>query len=129
MLRNEALFISRGDIAAITDLLLDIRDNDNPQDVVVMVLDPPHHGRLVKPPGDAASEVQVFSLHELASGLLHYAHDGFDSLDDTVVLQVNDGYYFQNVLFHVKIVPKVCITVKVLSCNIQIRSTKKQYIH
>ncbi|XP_025062352.1 extracellular matrix protein FRAS1 isoform X12 [Alligator sinensis] len=106
MLRNEALFISRGDIAAITDLLLDIQDNDNPQDVVVMVLDPPHHGRLVKPPGDAASEVQVFSLHELASGLLHYAHDGSDSLDDTVVLQVNDGYYFQNVLFHVKIVPK-----------------------
>uniref|UniRef100_A0A8C8RJR6 VWFC domain-containing protein n=1 Tax=Pelusios castaneus TaxID=367368 RepID=A0A8C8RJR6_9SAUR len=106
ILRNEVLFIRRGDTGSITNALLDIQDNDNPQDVVVVVLDPPHHGQLVKVPGDRASEVHVFHLDDLASGLLRYAHDGSDSLDDMVLLQVNDGHHFQNVLFHVKISPK-----------------------
>uniref|UniRef100_K7G756 Fraser extracellular matrix complex subunit 1 n=1 Tax=Pelodiscus sinensis TaxID=13735 RepID=K7G756_PELSI len=106
VLRNEVLFLSRGDVGSITRTLLDIRDSDNPQDVEVVVVDPPHHGRLEKAPVDTASAVQEFNLAELASGLLRYAHDGSDSQDDTVLLQVNDGYHFQNILFHIKISPK-----------------------
>ncbi|XP_065453534.1 extracellular matrix organizing protein FRAS1 isoform X1 [Chrysemys picta bellii] len=106
VLRNEVLFISTGDVGSITNVLLDIRDNDNPQDVAVVVLDPPHHGQLVKAPGDTASAAQVFHLDDLANGLLRYAHDGSDSRDDTVLLQVNDGHHFQNILFHIKISPK-----------------------
>lgn len=105
--RNEALLVRRGKIGTITELLLGVRDSDNPQDVVLMVLEPPRHGRLIKAPGDSASAVRVFHLDDLASGLLRYAHDGSDTRDDTVLLQVNDGYHFQNILFHVKIAPEV----------------------
>ena len=106
--RNEALLVRRGEIGTITELLLGVRDSDNPQDVVLMVLEPPHHGWLIKPPGDSASAVHIFHLDDLAGGLLRYAHDGSDTRDDAALLQVNDGYHFQNILFHMKIAPKVC---------------------
>ncbi|KFU86504.1 Extracellular matrix protein FRAS1, partial [Chaetura pelagica] len=104
--RNEALLVHRGKMGAITDLLLGVRDGDNPEDVVLMVLEPPRHGQLIKPPGDSASTVHLFHLDDLASGLLCYAHDGSDTRDDTFLLQVSDGYHFQNILFHVKIASK-----------------------
>ncbi|XP_074849859.1 extracellular matrix organizing protein FRAS1 isoform X2 [Carettochelys insculpta] len=106
VLRNEVLVIRRGGMGSITNTLLDIRDNDNPQDVAVMVLDPPHHGQLVRTPRDTVSAVQVFHLEDLARGLLRYVHDGSDSRDDTALLQVNDGHHVQNVLFHMKISPE-----------------------
>ncbi|OXB58880.1 hypothetical protein ASZ78_012724 [Callipepla squamata] len=106
LLRNEALLVRRGEVGTITDLLLDVRDGDNPQDVILMVLEPPRHGQLIKPPKDSASSVRIFHLDDLAGGLLRYAHDGSDTQDDAVLLQVNDGYHFQNILFHVKIAPK-----------------------
>ncbi|XP_064918597.1 extracellular matrix organizing protein FRAS1 isoform X3 [Columba livia] len=102
--RNEALLVRRGETGAITDLLLGVRDSDNPQDVVLLVLEPPRHGQLVKPGHPGA--VPRFQLGDLAGGLLRYAHDGSDSRDDAVVLQVTDGYHFQNILFHIKIAPK-----------------------
>ncbi|NWY04165.1 FRAS1 protein, partial [Nothoprocta ornata] len=106
VLRNEALLVSRGEAGTLTDVLLGMRDGDNPQDVVLMVLEPPRHGQLVKRSGDSASEVHTFHLDDLARGLLRYAHDDSDSRDDTVLLQVSDGYHFQNILFHIKIAPK-----------------------
>ncbi|NXU54362.1 FRAS1 protein, partial [Turnix velox] len=102
--KNEALRVHRGEAGILTELLLGVRDSDNPQDVVLMVLEPPHHGKLIKPP--ATSAIHVFHLHDLAGGLLCYAHDGSNSQDDAIVLQVNDGYHFQNILFHIKIAPK-----------------------
>ncbi|ELK16427.1 Extracellular matrix protein FRAS1 [Pteropus alecto] len=106
VLRNEALSISRGERGTITTQLLDIRDDDNPQDVVVEVLDPPLHGQLLKMFQSPATPVYQFRLDELSRGLLHYAHDGLDSASDVVVLQANDGHSFQNILFHIKTVPK-----------------------
>uniref|UniRef100_A0A8C4U634 VWFC domain-containing protein n=1 Tax=Falco tinnunculus TaxID=100819 RepID=A0A8C4U634_FALTI len=104
--RNEALLVGRGEIGTITERLLGVRDSDNPQDVVLMVLEPPRHGQLIRPPGDLASAVHMFHLDDLAGGLLRYAHDGSDTQDDAVLLQVNDGHHFQNILFHIKIAPK-----------------------
>ncbi|XP_062470145.1 extracellular matrix organizing protein FRAS1 [Pezoporus occidentalis] len=104
--RNEALLIHRGEIGTVTEQLLSVRDSDNPQDVVLMVLEPPRHGQLIRAPGNLASAVHMFHLDDLASGLLSYAHDGSDTQDDAVILQVSDGYHFQNILFHIKIVPK-----------------------
>ncbi|XP_010019626.1 PREDICTED: extracellular matrix protein FRAS1-like, partial [Nestor notabilis] len=104
--RNEALLVHRGEIGTVTEELLCVRDSDNPQDVVLMVLEPPHHGQLIKSPGYLASAVDMFHLDDLASGLLRYAHDGSDTRDDAIILQVSDGYHFQNILFHIKIVPK-----------------------
>ncbi|XP_064005810.1 extracellular matrix organizing protein FRAS1 [Pogoniulus pusillus] len=104
--RNEPLLVHRGQSGTITELLLGVRDSDNPQDVVLVVLEPPQHGQLSKPPGDSTSGTQIFRLGDLASGLLRYTHDGSDSQDDAVLLQVTDGYHFQNILLHVKIAPK-----------------------
>ncbi|XP_070250414.1 extracellular matrix organizing protein FRAS1 [Myotis yumanensis] len=106
VLRNEALHISRGERGTITTQLLDIRDDDNPQDVIVEVLDPPLHGQLLQTLQSPATPVYQFRLDEVSRGLLYYAHDGLDSTSDVAVLQANDGYSFQNILFHVKIVPK-----------------------
>ena len=107
VLRNEALHISRGERGTITTQLLDIRDDDNPQDVVVEVLDPPLHGQLLQTLESPATPVYQFRLDGLSRGLLHYAHDGLESTSDVAVLQASDGHSFQNILFHVKIVPKV----------------------
>lgn len=127
MLRNEVLHTSKGEQAAITTQLLDIRDDDNPQDVVVTVLDPPLHGQLLQTLPAPAAPIYQFHLDDLSRGLLLYAHDGSDSTSDVVVLQANDGHSFQNILFRVKSVPKVgvipgvtvslCLPVKVYSWN------------
>ncbi|KAF6131131.1 hypothetical protein HJG60_008020 [Phyllostomus discolor] len=106
VLRNEALHISRGERGTITTQLLDIRDDDNPQDVVVEVLDPPLHGQLLQTLQSPATPVYQFRLDGLSRGFLHYAHNGLESTSDVAVLQASDGHSFQNILFHVKIVPK-----------------------
>uniref|UniRef100_A0A2K6FZ88 Extracellular matrix organizing protein FRAS1 n=1 Tax=Propithecus coquereli TaxID=379532 RepID=A0A2K6FZ88_PROCO len=106
VLRNEVLHVSRGETGTITTQLLDIRDDDNPQDVVIQVLDPPRHGQLLQTLRSPAAPVYQFQLEELSRGLLHYAHDGSDSTSDVAVLQANDGHSFQNILFRVKTVPK-----------------------
>ncbi|XP_061439271.1 extracellular matrix organizing protein FRAS1 isoform X3 [Rhineura floridana] len=103
VLRNEVLFLRHGEAGAITNLLLDIQDSDNPEDVTVTVLDPPHHGRLAKLSGDIPS---VMHLDDLLAGLVQYIHDGSHSVEDTMVLQASDGYHFQNILFRIKIAPK-----------------------
>ncbi|XP_048220046.1 extracellular matrix organizing protein FRAS1 isoform X2 [Perognathus longimembris pacificus] len=106
VLRNEVLHIKRGEQGTITTQLLDIRDDDNPQDVIVEVLTPPLHGQLLQTLPTPAAPIYQFRLDELSRGLLLYAHDGSESTSDVAVLQVNDGHSFQNILFHVKTVPK-----------------------
>ncbi|XP_042534078.1 extracellular matrix organizing protein FRAS1 [Dipodomys spectabilis] len=106
VLRNEVLHIKRGEQGTITTQLLDIRDDDNPQDVIIEVLTPPLHGQLLQTFPSPASPIYQFRLDELSRGLLLYAHDGSESTSDVAVLQVNDGHSFQNILFHVKTVPK-----------------------
>ncbi|XP_023559071.1 extracellular matrix protein FRAS1 [Octodon degus] len=105
VLRNEGLHISRGEQETITTQLLDIRDDDNPQDVVVEVLDSPRHGQLLHVLQSPAASISQFRLDELSRGLL-YVHDGSNSTADVMVLQASDGHSFQNILFHVTIGPK-----------------------
>ncbi|XP_007496032.2 extracellular matrix organizing protein FRAS1 isoform X2 [Monodelphis domestica] len=106
LLKNEALHINRGESAAITTQLLDIRDDDNPQGVMVEVVNAPHYGQLLQPLRDPGAPVHQFQLDDLARGLLYYAHDGSDSTSDAIFLQASDGYSFQNILFKVQIMPK-----------------------
>ncbi|KAJ7411871.1 hypothetical protein BTVI_48371 [Pitangus sulphuratus] len=106
VIRNEPLLVGRGESGTITELLLGVRDSDNPQDVVLMVVEPPRHGQLLRAPGGSASSVHTFHLADLAGGRLRYAHDGSASRDDAVLLQVNDGFHFQNILFHIRIAPE-----------------------
>ncbi|KAI4572268.1 hypothetical protein MJT46_005336 [Ovis ammon polii x Ovis aries] len=106
VLRNEVLHINRGERGTITTQLLDIRDDDNPQDVVIEVLDPPLHGQLLQTLQSPAAPIYQFRLDELSRGLLQYVHDGSDSTSDITVLQANDGHSFQNILFRIRTVPK-----------------------
>ncbi|KAF4802764.1 hypothetical protein TURU_022239 [Turdus rufiventris] len=106
--RNEPLLVGRGETRTVSELVLGLGDSDNPEDVVLMVLEPPRHGRLLGPSGDPAT----LSLGDLAGGRLRYAHDGSDSRQDTALLQASDGYHFQNILLHVSIAPKRLATEK-----------------
>lgn len=102
---NEALLVNKGEAGTISSLLLKIEDDDNLQDILVMVLDPPKHGRLVRLHGDVA--VQQFRPDDLERGQLQYVHDGTDSQQDLVLLQMNDGHSFQNILLQIKVNQKV----------------------
>ncbi|XP_041084402.1 extracellular matrix organizing protein FRAS1-like isoform X2 [Polyodon spathula] len=101
VLTNEALLVNKGEAVTISSLLLKIEDDDNLQDILVMVLDPPKHGRLVRLHGDVA--VQQFRPDDLERGQLQYVHDGTDSQQDLVLLQMNDGHSFQNILLKITI--------------------------
>lgn len=107
VLKNEALVLVRGEAAALTNLVLDIRDKDSPRDVTVTVVDPPHHGQLARFPRNTLSTTSMFKLEDLAGELIHYVHDGSRSSEDMTVLQASNGYHSQNILFHIKIAPKV----------------------
>lgn len=70
-----------------------------------MVLDPPRHGRLARLHDD--QPLSQFKLEELAREQVRYIHDGSEHLHDQILLQVNDGHSYQNLLFHVNVAQKV----------------------
>ena len=94
-----------GALATITKSVLQVDDPDNPADVLVMVLEPPRHGRLTRLHGDRA--LSRFKLEELSREQIQYIHDGSEGTEDGVVLQVNDGHSYRNVLLQVHIDQKV----------------------
>uniref|UniRef100_A0A672YI22 VWFC domain-containing protein n=1 Tax=Sphaeramia orbicularis TaxID=375764 RepID=A0A672YI22_9TELE len=100
---------SRGAMATVTKSVLQVDDPDNPTDVLVMVLDPPRHGRLTRLHGDRA--LSRFKLEELSREQIQYIHDGSEATGDEAVLQVNDGHSYQNVLLQVHVNQKVRGTV------------------
>jgi len=95
----------RGSLTTITKSILHIDDPDNPADVLVMVLEPPRHGRLTRLHGDRA--LTKFKLEDLSREKIQYIHDGSDGAEDGVVLQVNDGHSYKNILLQVRITQKV----------------------
>lgn len=99
----------RGDQATITKSILQIEDPDNPADILVMVLEPPRHGRLTRLHSDRA--LTRFKLEELSREQIQYMHDGSGTgTEDTAVLQVNDGHSYRNILLQVHINQKVAWT-------------------
>lgn len=70
-----------------------------------MVLEPPQHGRLTRVHGDG--QVSRFKLEELVREQLQYIHDGTSEEQDRLLLQINDGHSYQNVLVHVNIAQRV----------------------
>ncbi|CAK6982947.1 LOW QUALITY PROTEIN: extracellular matrix protein FRAS1, partial [Scomber scombrus] len=95
----------RGALATVTKSVLQVSDPDNPADVLVMVLEPPRHGRLTRLHGDRA--LSRFKLEELSREQIQYVHDGSEGTEDGVVLQINDGHSYQNILLQVHINQKV----------------------
>uniref|UniRef100_A0A3Q3MY85 Fraser extracellular matrix complex subunit 1 n=1 Tax=Mastacembelus armatus TaxID=205130 RepID=A0A3Q3MY85_9TELE len=91
----------RAAMATITKSVLQVDDPDNPADVLVMVLEPPRHGRLARLHGDRA--VSRFKLEELSREQIQYIHDGSEGTEDGAVLQVNDGHSYRNILLQVHV--------------------------
>lgn len=105
MITNQILYINTGETAVISRSSLHISDLDNPQDVFITVLDPPLHGHLTYVHGDV--QVTHFKLEDLDREQLQYVHDGSEGDQDRLLLQVNDGHSYQNILFHISIAQKV----------------------
>ncbi|XP_030622204.1 extracellular matrix organizing protein FRAS1 [Chanos chanos] len=110
---NQPLAIDAGEAAVISRSVLHVEDYDNPQDVLLMVLDPPRHGRLMRLHGDRAAT--QFKLEELAREQLQYVHDGSEGTQDSLLLQINDGHSYQNLLFHVNVTQKTGLSPPMLS--------------
>uniref|UniRef100_A0A673X419 Fraser extracellular matrix complex subunit 1 n=1 Tax=Salmo trutta TaxID=8032 RepID=A0A673X419_SALTR len=104
ILTNNPLLVDGGETAVISKAVLQIDDPDNPQDVLVMVLDPPQHGRLTRLNGDLA--LSQFKMEELSREQVQYVHDGSPGQRDRMLLQVNDGNSYQNILMQITITQK-----------------------
>uniref|UniRef100_A0A3B4AGL3 VWFC domain-containing protein n=1 Tax=Periophthalmus magnuspinnatus TaxID=409849 RepID=A0A3B4AGL3_9GOBI len=93
--------------------ILHVEDPDNIADVLVMVLEPPQHGRLTRLHGDRA--LNRFKLDELSQQQVQYVHDGSDSAHDKALLQINDGHNYKNVLLRIDIHQKAADAPQVQS--------------
>ncbi|KAG8454257.1 hypothetical protein GDO86_000773 [Hymenochirus boettgeri] len=101
ILKNEGLMVGKGESKSISNSVLDLRDDDNPQDVVLTVIETPRNGKLVIPP--RKSSVHKTRLNDIRKGILYYVHDGSNTHSDVILFQASDGYYFLNFLFYIKI--------------------------
>ncbi|XP_043916303.1 extracellular matrix organizing protein FRAS1-like [Protopterus annectens] len=101
VLTNSILLVSKSEYGAVTNSLLNIHDDDNPEDVEIVVLGSPKHGRLVILP--AETKAKQFHLDVIRSGQLYYVHDGSNSKQDRILLQIGDGNNFQNIIFQISI--------------------------
>nr|XP_046204305.1 extracellular matrix organizing protein FRAS1-like [Oncorhynchus gorbuscha] len=113
ILTNNPVLVDGGETAIISKAVLQIDDPDNPQDVLVMVLDPPQHGRLTRLNGDLA--LSQFKMEELSREQVQYVHDGSPGQQDRMLLQVNDGNSYQNILMQISITQKLTQAPRVLS--------------
>ncbi|KAM8864960.1 extracellular matrix organizing protein FRAS1 isoform 2-T3 [Synchiropus picturatus] len=102
-----------GTAVTLTKSVLQVDDPDNPSDVLLMVLEPPNHGRLSRLHSDRA--LSQFKLDELLREQIRYIHDGSSAPEDTVLLQVNDGHSYQNLLLLVQISQKMSGTSHTLA--------------
>uniref|UniRef100_UPI0037E879D7 extracellular matrix organizing protein FRAS1 n=1 Tax=Semicossyphus pulcher TaxID=241346 RepID=UPI0037E879D7 len=103
----------RGAVATITKSVLQVDDPDNPADVLVMVLEPPLHGRLTRLQNERA--LSRFKLEDLTREQIQYVHDGSEGAQDRAVLQLNDGHSYRNLLLQVHVSHKVSDSPQVLS--------------
>lgn len=99
----------RGAQATITKRILQIEDPDNAADGLVMLLEPPRHGYLTRLHSSRA--LGRFKLTELTREQIQYVHDGSEGVEDTALLQVNDGHSYSNVLLHIRISQKVLLII------------------
>ncbi|CAJ1069789.1 extracellular matrix protein FRAS1 [Xyrichtys novacula] len=103
----------RGAVATITKSVLQIEDTDNPANMLIMVLEPPRHGRLTRLHGEGV--LSRFRLEDLTQEQIRYEHDGSEGSEDGAVLQVNDGHTYRNILLHIHINQEVSDSAGVFS--------------
>ncbi|XP_031426498.1 extracellular matrix protein FRAS1 [Clupea harengus] len=113
VLTNRPLVVDAGQSAVVSRTTLQVDDPDNPQDVLLMVLEPPRHGRLTRLHGDRP--LTQFKLEELWREQVQYVHDGSVAPGDSLLLQINDGHSYRNLLFHIQVTQKNANTPHMLS--------------
>ncbi|KAJ8286924.1 hypothetical protein GJAV_G00044950 [Gymnothorax javanicus] len=113
VLRNQPLVVARGGMVIITRSVLWVEDDDNPEDVVISVLDPPQHGQLRRIHGEQL--LQTFGLQELRQEELQYVHDDSSHNHDRALLLANDGHGSQSLLLRISVAHKVSLTPNLLS--------------
>uniref|UniRef100_A0AAY4BT87 VWFC domain-containing protein n=1 Tax=Denticeps clupeoides TaxID=299321 RepID=A0AAY4BT87_9TELE len=102
---NRPLLVDAGQSVVISRATLHVDDPDNPQDVLLMVLEPPRHGQLTRLHSDRP--LTQFKLEELWREQVQYTHDGSQAASDSLLLQINDGHSYQNLLYHIHINQKI----------------------
>ena len=106
-----------GAMATITKAVLHLEDPDNAAEVLLVVLEPPRHGRIARLHGDG--ELGRFSLEQLSRGQVVYLHDGSPApTADLFVLQVNDQHHYLNVPVQVLIAHTVGPLYRSLSLSV-----------
>lgn len=99
-----------GSSSVIRKSVLQVDDPDNPADVLIMVVEPPRHGTLTRLQGNRP--LGRFKLDELSREQIQYVHDGSQETQDQMVLQVNDGHSYKNILLEIHITQKVGLKFK-----------------
>ncbi|KAJ3603631.1 hypothetical protein NHX12_028376, partial [Muraenolepis orangiensis] len=94
-----------GAMATITKEVLQLDDPDNAADVLVVVLEPPRHGRIARLHGNG--ELGRFGLDQLSRGQVVYLHDGSSTRTDGFLLQLNDQHHYLNLPMQVLITHSV----------------------
>uniref|UniRef100_A0A3B3RJD3 Fraser extracellular matrix complex subunit 1 n=1 Tax=Paramormyrops kingsleyae TaxID=1676925 RepID=A0A3B3RJD3_9TELE len=111
---NKPLMVKQGEAAVITRSVLWVADDDDdPEDVLLLVLDPAQHGHLTRVYDE--KPVRHFTLGELGREQLRYIHGGSSQLQDRVLLQISDGHSYQNLLFTIDVENQGLVTSHVVS--------------
>ncbi|XP_046872768.1 extracellular matrix protein FRAS1 isoform X2 [Hypomesus transpacificus] len=137
------LEVGVGQAAVLSQAVLQVQDPDNPQDVLVMVLTPPRHGRISRLHGERLHGERLrgerlrgerlrgerlhgerlhgehplgrFRLEDLSRERLQYVHQGSQPGNDSALLQVNDGHNYLNILLLVDITQKAAPPPRLVS--------------
>ncbi|XP_051929938.1 FRAS1-related extracellular matrix protein 1b isoform X2 [Hippocampus zosterae] len=99
---NTGLDLLEGQSRAITWAELQIVDRDNIDDVVLVAVDGPAHGRLTV----KGAKAFAFGARDLRSGHVAYQHSDDESTRDHVVFRISDGRHSSRHKFPINILPR-----------------------
>uniref|UniRef100_A0A3Q2YJU6 Fras1 related extracellular matrix 1b n=1 Tax=Hippocampus comes TaxID=109280 RepID=A0A3Q2YJU6_HIPCM len=99
---NTGLDLLEGQSRAITWAELQIVDSDNIDDVVLVAVDGPAHGRLTV----RGAKAFAFGTRDLREGRVAYEHSGSESTRDHVVFRISDGRHSSRHKFPINILPR-----------------------
>ncbi|XP_077390356.1 FRAS1-related extracellular matrix protein 1b isoform X2 [Festucalex cinctus] len=98
---NTGLDLLEGQSRAITWAELQIVDRDNIDDVFLVAVDGPEHGRLLV----GGAKAFAFGVRDLREGRVAYEHAGGESARDRVLFRISDGRHSLRHKFPINVLP------------------------